>query len=513
MTEKKGHLQHPSRFTEHKDAGSVASGNGANEPDEILEQVAEQHIKEEFERTLIAESDDVNLSDSESEVFDIDLEADTEPTAIPDDGCSVSLAEGAGSFEKHDEEDDRGDTPDGNAAAEEPGSVYGGSIHVTAEMSEEESTEEFVEHGLRPPPAQPAIGQGGDEEYCIPEPIDSAGRESADRETGQYPDDSLVPDRMQPHGVRRSGFRIGPSGLFFIFLMILICCGIIYQSFFKTSPTVTSRQQVSVPEQYEDTIDFIAKGRGRGSVEIKRPVLDTGAVHGIDRSQKSQTTAEAADPGSPVVPAPHIPAKPATPHEPQPSVSGARVGKRAEREVIYYTIQVDVLSRRSVAKSLYQRLRLDGFPVYVIKEKNNDGALFYTIRVGTYTTREKAEKVVSSLQSVDKKSYSILKITGVDVPEYVKEFTTGAVQQEYAGGVTYSVHAGSFKTEERADSEIARLKGFGFDAYKEQVKLSKKGIWYRVKIGKFPSLQDARETQKMLKEKDPSIESRITKET
>ena len=51
--------------------------------------------------------------------------------------------------------------------------------------------------------------------------------------------------------------------------------------------------------------------------------------------------------------------------------------------------------------------------------------------------------------------------------------------------VTYSVHAGSFSKITSAESEAERFQTMGYNAHVECADLGGKGIWYRVKIGRF----------------------------
>jgi cell division protein FtsN len=77
--------------------------------------------------------------------------------------------------------------------------------------------------------------------------------------------------------------------------------------------------------------------------------------------------------------------------------------------------------------------------------------------------------------------------------------------------ISYAIHAGSYRKKKTADAEARRLKKKGFDAYAERTdltKLGKKGFWFRVKIGRFSSREEARKMQKELKRKD-KISSRV----
>lgn len=56
---------------------------------------------------------------------------------------------------------------------------------------------------------------------------------------------------------------------------------------------------------------------------------------------------------------------------------------------------------------------------------------------------------------------------------------------------TYGLHVGSWKKHDLAFSECENLKKQGFETWINQVDLGKKGIWYRVLVGRFASIQAA----------------------
>ncbi|MFC1591144.1 SPOR domain-containing protein, partial [Thermodesulfobacteriota bacterium] len=72
----------------------------------------------------------------------------------------------------------------------------------------------------------------------------------------------------------------------------------------------------------------------------------------------------------------------------------------------------------------------------------------------------------------------------------------------------FSIHAGSYKRKSNADRIIARLVKSGFDAYCEKAELGAKGVWFRVKIGKFATRLEAEKKQQELNKKI-TIQSRI----
>ena len=122
--------------------------------------------------------------------------------------------------------------------------------------------------------------------------------------------------------------------------------------------------------------------------------------------------------------------------------------------------------------------------------------------VKTVTEPEKNLPIESVKPLVKKKNVAINK-------ENKKPETS--VKTKPATSVSYSIHAGSFRNKEAADGESLRFNRKGFDARVELTDLSRfgKGIWYRVKIGRFASIDKANEVQKKLHQN--RIKSRIIK--
>jgi hypothetical protein len=63
------------------------------------------------------------------------------------------------------------------------------------------------------------------------------------------------------------------------------------------------------------------------------------------------------------------------------------------------------------------------------------------------------------------------------------------------GGGQYAVHVASFKTTALADKEIASLAVRGYQARAIETDLGSKGIWYRVYVGSFPTVDEANATR------------------
>jgi cell division protein FtsN len=66
-------------------------------------------------------------------------------------------------------------------------------------------------------------------------------------------------------------------------------------------------------------------------------------------------------------------------------------------------------------------------------------------------------------------------------------------------GPTYTVQAASVRNAQDADQLVAKLKKKGFPAYRTLGKVPQKGIWFRIRIGKYDSRAEAKKTLNKLK--------------
>ena len=63
----------------------------------------------------------------------------------------------------------------------------------------------------------------------------------------------------------------------------------------------------------------------------------------------------------------------------------------------------------------------------------------------------------------------------------------------------YTVQVAAFKNENDANRQVKKLKNNGYDAYRTLTKIEGKGIWFRVRVGKYQSRAEARQMQQKLK--------------
>lgn len=76
----------------------------------------------------------------------------------------------------------------------------------------------------------------------------------------------------------------------------------------------------------------------------------------------------------------------------------------------------------------------------------------------------------------------------------------------------FTLQVGAFNNSEEAQKLVNQLQSKGYVAYEITGKGAAKGMWYRVRVGNFPSLQDARQFALMFEKKE-KIKAVITTES
>lgn len=67
----------------------------------------------------------------------------------------------------------------------------------------------------------------------------------------------------------------------------------------------------------------------------------------------------------------------------------------------------------------------------------------------------------------------------------------------------YTIQMSSWRTRSKAESEVERYRAMGLEAYVQQADLGEKGVWYRVRVGRYPALSEAQEAARSLAGIDP----------
>lgn len=83
-----------------------------------------------------------------------------------------------------------------------------------------------------------------------------------------------------------------------------------------------------------------------------------------------------------------------------------------------------------------------------------------------------------------------------------------AVDQE---GIYYSIHNGSYRVEKNARAYAAEVEKIGLPTFIDRVDIPKKGVWYRVYIGKYPDVKSAKAAVPVLKKNKINDLARIVK--
>jgi cell division septation protein DedD len=93
----------------------------------------------------------------------------------------------------------------------------------------------------------------------------------------------------------------------------------------------------------------------------------------------------------------------------------------------------------------------------------------------------------------------------VEKPDKGAEIAAGSGERPSAPEVppagTFTITLASFRPKQRADRYVEELKKLGIDAYVWEVNLPEKGRWYRVSVGRFPTLKEAKNYKEELKQK------------
>jgi len=94
----------------------------------------------------------------------------------------------------------------------------------------------------------------------------------------------------------------------------------------------------------------------------------------------------------------------------------------------------------------------------------------------------------------------------IEEPDKEAEIVAGASSEcpsapEMPPGGTFTIVLASFRQKQWADRYVEELKKLGIDAYSWEVNLPEKGRWNRVSVGGFPTLKEAKNYTKELRQK------------
>jgi len=69
----------------------------------------------------------------------------------------------------------------------------------------------------------------------------------------------------------------------------------------------------------------------------------------------------------------------------------------------------------------------------------------------------------------------------------------------------YTIQISSWRTRTKAESEARRYREVGLEAYVQEAEIPDRGMWYRVRVGSYPSLTAAKEALAALNIAEPGL--------
>jgi len=116
------------------------------------------------------------------------------------------------------------------------------------------------------------------------------------------------------------------------------------------------------------------------------------------------------------------------------------------------------------------------------------------VKKASKTTGKKATKKSTSKKETGEKSVAVKNEPAKPPPKQpIVSKSKGT-----ASGKAYAVQVAAVKVAKDADRLVAQLKKKGYPAYRTISKVQGKGIWFRVRVGKYQNKADARATKRKL---------------
>jgi len=156
----------------------------------------------------------------------------------------------------------------------------------------------------------------------------------------------------------------------------------------------------------------------------------------------------------------------------------------------FYTIQISSNRHLGSASSEADKLKEKGYNAFYRYESIEGGqGNWYKVYIGQYGSRQEAEEAVMQLkETLRVTEKSIRQITDPNIT-----IATAKEDESVPGDAkTYTLHVSSFRAENRAVTEVDRLKNLGLEAYFKKISVS--GVdWYRVYLGHFKDKASAKD--------------------
>jgi cell division protein FtsN len=170
-------------------------------------------------------------------------------------------------------------------------------------------------------------------------------------------------------------------------------------------------------------------------------------------------------------------------------IGGVKVGIELERERVRIAGEATAPTTESREKKETDTSKRD--TQSPLPEKKDDKMRFTFYE--TLTRKEGAEKETQA--KTEQKATENKEMVKASPPKTtkVKESAEAAVQKE-----SYFVQVASYQEEATAEGLQARLTKKGYPAHVVPVQIEKMGLWYRVRLGAYTTLQEAQAAQKRI---------------
>lgn len=161
---------------------------------------------------------------------------------------------------------------------------------------------------------------------------------------------------------------------------------------------------------------------------------------------------------------------------------------------------LDKLIPKQNTPAITPAIKNEAAPEKKTESKNENGAVESSISKNEIKPVEK-DTTVKVVGSLAKKREEALKTLSSKQSEEKKNPKESNINETiFEEGGKYSFQVSSWKSKNKAESEISKLKAQGHNAFLVEAYVNKqRGTWYRVRIGYFNSAQEAETYQKKLK--------------
>jgi cell division septation protein DedD/nucleoid DNA-binding protein len=132
-----------------------------------------------------------------------------------------------------------------------------------------------------------------------------------------------------------------------------------------------------------------------------------------------------------------------------------------------------------------------GIPIsypYLVK----DSVIKYKDTINTTFEEKQVIKKMTEDVKVEKQKIELPMKKDIQINKLPAEQLVDAGNYIYKRGEVFVVQVASFKSKSVAESEVAKYRNKGYKSFVEETSLNNRGLWYRVKVGNFSSLNEAK---------------------